>query len=73
MPTTLPDNTGSQGTVYVYWGDHWDGTESTDHPGRNNSLATYVFQPIVIDGTKASMPVYYATWKLNIAEGTWSQ
>lgn len=64
--------TGTKGTVYLYWGDHWDGTESTDHPGRNNSLATYVFQPIVIDGTKASMPTYYATWKLNIAEGTWS-
>jgi len=64
--------TGSKGTVYLYWGDHWDGTESTDHPGRNNSLATYVFQPIVVTGTKASLPVYYATWKLNIAEGTWS-
>jgi len=64
--------TGSKGTVYLYWGDHWDGTESTAHPGRNNSLATYVFQPLVITGTKASMPVYYAQWKLNIAEGTWS-
>jgi hypothetical protein len=64
---------GTKGTVYLYWGDHWDGTESTDHPGRNNSLATYVWQPIVINGTSASMPVYYATWKLDITAGTWSQ
>ena len=26
--------TGCNGTVYLYWGDHWDGTESTAAPGQ---------------------------------------
>ena len=63
---------GTKGTVYLYWGDRWDGTESTDHPGQNNTLATYVFQPLVVAGTKASMPTFYATWQLDVASGTWS-
>jgi hypothetical protein len=48
--------TGCKGTTYVYWGDHWDGTASTAAPGKHNNLATFVFQPLVFEGIKISMP-----------------
>jgi hypothetical protein len=64
---------GCSGTVYVYWGDHWDGTQDTSAPGRHNSLATYVFQPFVFDGIKISLPTYHATWKLDVGAGSWSE
>jgi len=70
--TNVTPVVGSAGTVYLFWGDRWDGTESTDHPGRNNTLATYVFQPIVVSGAKISMPTFHAEWKLDVAAGTWS-
>ncbi|HEY3593050.1 MAG TPA: hypothetical protein VGL13_04230, partial [Polyangiaceae bacterium] len=64
--------TGCNGTVYLYWGDHWDGTQDTTAPGRHNNLATYVFQPLVFTGTKIAMPTYLDGWKLNVGAGTWS-
>jgi len=64
--------TGCTGTTYVYWGDHWDGTASTAAPGKHNDLATFVFQPLVFNGTKISMPTYLASWKLDVGAGTWS-
>jgi hypothetical protein len=63
---------GCNGTVYVYWGDHWDGTLDTTAPGRHNYLTTYVFQPLIFNGTKISMPTYLASWKLDVGAGTWS-
>ena len=65
---------GASGTVYLYLGDHWAGTEdmSGATSGKNNSLASYVLQPIVVNGSKISMPMYYASWKLDIAAGTWT-
>ncbi len=65
--------TGCNGTVYLYWGDHWDGTENTTAPGRHNHLATHVFQPLVFNGTKISLPTYKTTWKIDVGAGTWSQ
>jgi len=65
--------TGCNGTVYLYWGDHWDGTESTTAPGRHNDLATYVFQPLVFNAIKISLPTYKTTWKIDVDAGTWSQ
>ena len=65
---------GSTGTVYVYWGDHWYGTQDTSNPGKHNDQATYVFQPIVFSSsTKMLLPTYLATWKLDVGAGTWSQ
>jgi hypothetical protein len=66
---------GASGTVYLYQGDHWAGTEDTTGAtaGKNNSLASYVLQPLVVSGTSLSMPKYLASWKLNIAAGTWSE
>jgi hypothetical protein len=65
---------GTSGTVYLYLGDHWSGTEdmSGATAGKNNTLASYVFQPLVVNGGKISLPTYHASWTLNIAAGTWS-
>lgn len=65
---------GSVGTVYVYFGDHWQNADDQTGKttGKNNSLATLTVQPLVIDGSKASMPKFYASWKLDIGKGTWS-
>lgn len=65
--------TGSQGTVYVYWGDHWYGTEDTTAPGKHNDMATYVFQPLVFTGTNIGLPTYQVSWKLDVGAGTWSK
>jgi hypothetical protein len=64
---------GSQGTTYVYWGDHWYGNQDTTAPGRHNDLATYVFQPFVFDGTAISLPTYQVSWKLDVGAGTWTK
>lgn len=64
---------GCQGTVYVYWGDHWYGNTDTSNPGRHNDQATYVFQPLVFNGTSISMPAYLSPWKLDVGAGTWSK
>jgi len=63
---------GSQGTVYVYWGDHWYGNQDTTAPGKHNDMATYVFQPLVFTGTNIGLPTYQVTWKLDVGAGTWS-
>ncbi len=63
---------GSAGTTYVYWGDHWYGNQDTSHPGQHNNLATYVFQPLVFNGTKISLPTYQVSWKLDVGAGTWT-
>jgi hypothetical protein len=63
---------GCKGTTYVFWGDHWDGTEDTTAPGKHNNLTGYVFQPIVFSGTSISLPTYHETWKLDVGAGTWS-
>jgi hypothetical protein len=64
---------GCEATTYLYWGDHWDGNLDTTAPGKHNHLASYVFQPLVFDGVKISMPAYLATWKLDVGAGTWSK
>jgi hypothetical protein len=61
---------GCSGTVYVYFGDHWDGTQDTTAPGRHNYLAGYVFQPLVFTGTKISLPTYLTSWTLDVGAGT---
>ena len=65
---------GSAGTTYVYWGDHWYGTQDTSNPGKHNDQATYVFQPIIFSSsTKMLLPTYLTTWKIDVGAGTWSQ
>jgi hypothetical protein len=66
---------GSQGTVYLFWGDHWDNDQDTTGAtaGARNDLATYVFQPLVFTGTQISLPTYLTSWSLDVGAGTWSQ
>jgi hypothetical protein len=63
--------TGCNGTTFLYWGDHWDGTLDTAAPGKHNHLATFVFQPLVFTGVKISLPTYHSTWKIDVGAGTW--
>lgn len=65
---------GSKGTVYLYWGDHWDNCGATSGAGSQNYLATFVFQPLILDGTsKTLLPTYLPSWSLDVGAGTWSQ
>ena len=59
--------TGSSGTTYMYMGDRWD---SSNVP---SSLAnsTYVWLPLTLSGTSASM-AWYNGWNLNVSAGTWA-
>ncbi|HEX4476815.1 MAG TPA: hypothetical protein VH142_17120, partial [Polyangiaceae bacterium] len=63
---------GTEGTIYLFWGDHWDGDQDTAAPGKHNDRTTFVFQPLVFDGMAISMPTYEVTWKLDVGAGTWS-
>jgi hypothetical protein len=63
---------GTQGTTYVFWGDHWYGDQDTTAPGEHNYLTTFVFQPLVFQGTAISMPAYDVAWQLDVGAGTWS-
>lgn len=63
---------GTQSTTYVYWGDHWYGNQDTTAPGKHNDQTTYVFQPLVFNGTKISLPTYEVSWTLDVGAGTWS-
>jgi hypothetical protein len=73
--TSVTPVTGCTGTTYVFWGDHWYGTENDGSkvPGKHNDLATYVMQPLVFDGTKISLPTYLSTWMLDVGAGTWTK
>jgi hypothetical protein len=64
---------GCSGTVYVFRGDHGYGNQDTSNPAKHNDQATYVFQPLVLDATKISMPTYLSTLKLDVSCGTWSK
>ncbi len=64
---------GSQGTVFMYWGDHWYGNQDATAQGDHNYLATYVFQPLILTGGTTLLPTYLASWKIDIGAGTWSQ
>jgi hypothetical protein len=55
--------TGTQGTTYMYWGDRWNAAD--------NSKATYVWQPLIVNGSVISMPTFYASWVLDVTTGTW--
>jgi hypothetical protein len=56
---------GSKDTTYLFMGDRWA------YP-RQNSAATYVWQPLLVTGTSISLPDYKQSWQIDIAKGTWS-
>lgn len=55
---------GSIDTTYIFMGDRWS------HP-RQRSSATYVWQPLVFNGDKISLPDFKERWKINTKTGEW--
>ena len=55
---------GTGGTTYIYMGDRWVSS--------NLATSTYVWLPLSLSGTSASMPMWYNRWVINVAAGTWS-
>lgn len=54
---------GTLGTVYVYMGDRWVGS--------NLPTSTYMWLPLTVNGTSVSA-TYYDPWYLNVTDGLWS-
>lgn len=54
---------GTRGTTYMFMGDRWS------YP-RQASAASYVWQPLSVDGDKLSMPQYRDAWRVDTATGT---
>jgi hypothetical protein len=54
---------GTQGTVYMYDGDRWLPTGS--------SQGDYVWLPMEFDATGVPTMSYYQDWDLNVTTGTW--
>jgi len=64
---------GSKGTVYLYWGDHWDNCGATSGAGSDNPDDVRL-QPLILDGTdKTLLPTYLSTWSLDVGAGTYGQ
>jgi hypothetical protein len=53
---------GSKETTYMFMGDRWSFPKQA-------SAATYVWQPLTIDGTAISIPRYSEAWCVNTATG----
>ena len=53
---------GTQGTTYMFMGDRWSFPKQA-------SAATYVWQPLTIDGFSLSIPQYQEAWQVNTATG----
>jgi len=54
---------GSARKTYMFMGDRWS------YP-RQASAATYVWQPLIIEGDRLAMPAYRDAWRVDIAQGT---
>lgn len=53
---------GSHETTFMYMGDRWS------FP-KQNSAATYVWQPLEVDGNRLSIPVYQESWTIDLSTG----
>ena len=56
---------GASDTTFIYMGDRWA------FP-RQNSSATYVWQPLTVSGTSISMPEFIPSWAIDLKSGKWS-
>lgn len=56
---------GTEKTTYMYMGDRWA------YP-RQNSAATYVWQPLVFNDDTISLPDFKQSWKINTSTGVWT-
>lgn len=55
--------TGSKGTVYLYYGDHWNAP--------NLGASTYSFYPVIYNGSGLSLHRTQG-WSLDVSAGTWA-
>jgi hypothetical protein len=53
---------GSKETTYMFMGDRWSFPKQA-------SAATYVWQPLRIEGTSISIPAYWQAWRINTSTG----
>jgi hypothetical protein len=53
---------GVRGTTYTFMGDRWS------YP-RQASAATYVWQPLIVEGNRLEMPTYRDAWRIDVAKG----
>lgn len=53
---------GERETTYMFMGDRWS------YP-RQASAATYVWQPLVVEGDRLAMPAYRDAWRIDVATG----
>lgn len=56
--------TNKKDTVFMFMGDRWS------YP-RQGSAATYVWQPITLEGDKMSIPAYHENWTTNGNKAQW--
>lgn len=54
---------GARGTTFMFMGDRWS------YP-RQASAATYVWQPLEVEGEKLAIPTYRSAWRIDMARGT---
>ncbi len=54
---------GSHDTTFMFMGDRWS------YP-RQASAATYIWQPLKVEGDSLSMPEYQDSWRIDAATGT---
>jgi uncharacterized protein Usg len=57
--------TGSKDTTYMFMGDRWS------FP-RQQSSATYVWQPLEVANESISLPDFKQAWQINLETGVWS-
>lgn len=55
---------GTADTTFLFMGDRWA------FP-RQQSAATYVWQPLNVEGSSLSMPVFEQSWTLDLETGKW--
>jgi hypothetical protein len=53
---------GSKDTTYMYMGDRWSFPKQT-------SAATYVWQPLTVEDTSLSIPLFREAWKIDTKTG----
>ncbi|NWK94577.1 glycosyl hydrolase family 43 [Sphingobium lactosutens] len=54
---------GTRDTTFMFMGDRWS------YP-RQASAATYIWQPLMVDGDRLAMPAYQEAWRIDTATGT---
>ncbi len=57
---------GSKETTYMFMGDRWS------FP-RQQSSATYVWQPLIVSDESISLPDFKQSWQVNVKTGIWSK